>query len=91
MSVAVGGGLGNRGEDDGKLVAFELGWFQRGGGPAEAIREQFGIGDVEFFHRLSEYLDSTIERPGVDEALPPHVVEKMKAVCRKRLWLARAG
>ena len=60
-------------------------------GPSAAIREEFGIGDVEFFHRLSDYLDGTVEAPGDDEALPPHVVEKMKAVCRKRLWLARAG
>ncbi|MCP2160600.1 DUF3263 domain-containing protein [Williamsia serinedens] len=87
--VAVGGGLGNRGQDDGKLLAFELGWFQRGGGPSEKIREEFGIGDAEFFHRLNEYLDESVAHR--DEALPPHVVEKMKAVCRKRLWLARAG
>ncbi|MGZ8179051.1 DUF3263 domain-containing protein [Williamsia sp. SKLECPSW1] len=88
MDVGVGGGMGNRGLDDGKLLAFELGWFQRGGGPAEAIREQFGIGDVEFFHRLSEYLEETA--PSGDGQLPAHVVDKMKAVCRKRLWLARA-
>jgi hypothetical protein len=91
MSVAVGGGVDDRGPDDGKLLAFELGWFERGGGPSAAIREEFGIGDVEFFHRLSEYLDDTVHRPDADEALPRHVVEKMKAVCRKRLWLARAG
>ncbi|MGU3292352.1 DUF3263 domain-containing protein [Williamsia sp. M5A3_1d] len=72
--------------DDDRLVQFELGWFQRGGGPSEAIRAQFGLGDVEFFTRLRSQLDS-----GDTGALPPRVAEQMRAVCRKRLWLARAS
>ncbi|GAA2052328.1 hypothetical protein GCM10009722_07180 [Williamsia deligens] len=91
MGATVGSGMGNRGLDDGKLLEFELGWFQRGGGPTDKIREEFGMGDVEFFHRLREYLDNPAERVDDGGTLPAHVVEQMKAVCRKRLWLARAA
>ncbi len=76
---------GKRMVDD-ELIGFELGWFQHGGGPAEKIREEFGVGAVEFFTQLRSRLD---EIP--DNSMSPHVIEEMKAVCRKRLWLARAS
>ncbi len=78
------GGIKRMIDDD--LIGFELGWFQHGGGPAAKIREEFGLGDVEFFTRLRSRLDASD-----DDSMPPHVVEQMKAVCRKRLWLARAS
>ncbi|MBJ7290394.1 hypothetical protein [Williamsia sp.] len=86
--MSVDSGLGRSGQRmiDDDLIGFELGWFQHGGGPAEQIREQFGLGDVEFFTRLRSRLDES-----ADGSMPAHVVEQMKAVCRKRLWLARAS
>ncbi|MBT0566598.1 hypothetical protein [Williamsia sp. CHRR-6] len=75
---------GSRATHD-ELIDFGLGWFQRGGGPAEAIRERFGLSEREYFTQLRHRLD------GIDtDEVPRRVVEQMKAVCRKRLWLARA-
>ncbi|GGF34144.1 hypothetical protein [Williamsia phyllosphaerae] len=86
MSVDSAFGQSGKRMIDDDLIGFELGWFQHGGGPAEKIREQFGLGDVEFFTRLRSRLDES-----ADGSMSVQVVEQMKAVCRKRLWLARAS
>jgi hypothetical protein len=66
-----------------RMVAFELRWSAYGGGPAEAIMADFGMDAVSFFRQLAAYLESSPPTP-----LRPDLVARMKAVARRRLWLA---
>ncbi len=43
----------------------------------------FGMDAAAFFRQLTEYLENSPPTP-----LRPDVVERMKAVTRRRLWLA---
>lgn len=67
------------------MFEFESRWYRLGGGPSEEIYSQFGMSDRAFFEQLHTLVDS-------DEALDrlgPRDAEVMRAVIRRRLWLAR--
>ncbi|WP_172652415.1 hypothetical protein [Rhodococcus opacus] len=66
-----------------RMVTFALRWFPHGGGPAEEIIAVFGMDTGEFFRCLHAQL-----HPNPPTPLRPAIVEKMKAVARRRLWLA---
>ncbi|RYE38038.1 MAG: hypothetical protein EOP24_47895 [Hyphomicrobiales bacterium] len=66
-----------------RMVAFEVRWCALGGGPAETIMADFGMDAAAFFRHLAEYLELSPPTP-----LRPDLLERMKAVARRRLWLA---
>jgi hypothetical protein len=64
-----------------RMVSFELRWYTHGGGPAETILNDFGMDAADFFRQLNTYLEHHAPTP-----VRPDLVEKMKAVARRRLW-----
>ncbi|MDT2004813.1 DUF3263 domain-containing protein [Rhodococcus opacus] len=66
------------------MVAFEVQWYAYGGGPAETILADFGMDAAAFFRHLAADLEDSPPTP-----LRPDLVERMKGVARRRLWLAR--
>ncbi|WP_245672904.1 hypothetical protein [Aldersonia kunmingensis] len=69
-------------DDHERMVEFELRWYSLGGGPATEIRDVFGVDEADFFRELDVALKSLPPR-----GLPLGVVEDMKRVVRRRLWL----
>ena len=65
-----------------RMVEFALRWSAYGGGPAHEREHRFGMSTAEYFRRLTDHLDGNPPAP-----LRPELVETMKAVARKRLWL----
>jgi len=63
------------------MVAFALRWCAHGGGPAEVVRADFGMGTAAFFRTLVGYLDVAAAAP-----LRPVLVERMTTLARRRLW-----
>jgi hypothetical protein len=69
-------------DDHDRMVQFELRWYSLGGGPATEIRAEFGVGEADFFRELGVVLSGPPPR-----GLPLGVVDDMKRVVRRRLWL----
>jgi hypothetical protein len=67
-----------------QILEFEARWYRLGGGPSDEIYSRFGMTDRDFFGRV-DHLISTGR--ALDE-IAPRDVEVMKAVIRRRLWLA---
>lgn len=68
------------------MIEFESRWFRLGGGPSEEIYSRFGMNDQDFFG----HVDHLISAGTVLDEIAPRDVEVMKAVIRRRLWLARS-
>lgn len=66
------------------MVEFEARWYRYGGGPSAEIYTQFGMDERTFFERLNTVVESSTAL----EALAPNDAEVMRAVIRRRLWLA---
>jgi hypothetical protein len=64
-----------------RMVAFALRWCAHGGGPAEAIRADFGMDTAAFF-RTPGTSDVAAPAP-----LRPVLIERVTTVARRRLWL----
>lgn len=69
-------------QDD--MVEFESRWFRFGGGPSDEIYTRFGMTDRVFFERMNELM---VADQGLDHVAPKDA-EVMRAVIRRRLWLA---
>lgn len=65
-----------------EMVEFVLRWLDHGGGPAADISDQFAIPADEFFTTVLSHLDQDPPAP-----IHPAVLERVKSVARKRLWL----
>ncbi|GCE43657.1 DUF3263 domain-containing protein [Rhodococcus sp. USK10] len=65
-----------------EMIAFERRWYRLGGGPADAIRTEFGLPPAIFFRRLEDFLET--DRP---DTITPSEASEMLRVCRRRLWL----
>lgn len=66
-----------------ELLDFEVRWYSLGGGPSQQIHEQFGMSDRDYFIRVNDLLEK--EPP---ETLSSVVVDRMRGVVRRRLWMA---
>lgn len=64
------------------LIAYALRWIDHGGGPAAEIYTRFSMTAQEYFTALATHLESDPPSP-----VHPSVVDRMKGVARKRLWL----
>jgi hypothetical protein len=84
MGTATFGGPHRRSTEvrDEDLLEFELRWFEHGGGPAEEIAVAFGMTPQEFFGRILAFVEHNPPAP-----YRATVVEAIKSVARKRLWL----
>jgi hypothetical protein len=69
-------------ENVNRMMTFALRWFPHRGGPAEEIVAVLGMDTGEFFHCLNAQLHPN------PTPLRPEIVQKMKAVARRHLWLA---
>jgi hypothetical protein len=69
---------------DQEILEFETRWFRLGGGPSDEIYERFGMTDRDFFGQV----DHLISTGRTLDEIAPGDVEVMKAVIRRRLWLA---
>lgn len=67
------------------MFEFESRWYRLGGGPSEEINSRFGMNDRTFFEHMHDVVDSHEEL----DRLAPRDAEVMRAVVRRRLWLAR--
>jgi hypothetical protein len=67
-----------------RLVEFELRWYLSGGGPPGQIMAEFALDPVEFFDRVLRRLEQDPPSP-----IRGDVIEGMKAVARRRLWILR--
>ena len=70
-------------ENVNRMMTFALRWFPHRGGPAAEIVAVLGMDTGEFFRCLNAQL-----HPNPPTPLRPEIVQKMKAVARRRLWLA---
>lgn len=61
---------------------FERRWYLYGGGPPAAIMSEFGLKPDEFFTRILHCLQNP--QSSLDH---PYIIDAMKAVARKRLWM----
>jgi hypothetical protein len=64
------------------LIAYALRWIDHGGGPAAEIFTRFSMSPQEYFTALATHLESDPPAP-----VHPAVIDRMKRVARKRLWL----
>lgn len=69
--------------DDGAVIRFAHRWVTLGGGPAQEIRDRFGVAPDEFFTRVQDILDT---RPPTH--LSARAIDEMNRVARRRRWLA---
>lgn len=67
------------------MLKFEARWFRLGGGPSNEIYSRFGMNDRAFFSEMNDLLSA---EDYLDE-IAPRDAEVMRAVIRRRLWLAR--
>ncbi|HEY9313787.1 DUF3263 domain-containing protein [Williamsia sp.] len=75
------------GEDnaiDQEMLEFEERWFRFGGGPSDEIFTRFGMTDRTFFGAM----ETLMGREYALDQVAPGDVEVMRAVIRRRLWLA---
>lgn len=72
----------NSGERPLDAIAFALTWMRCGGGAAVDIQALFGCSALQFFRALDKQL---MDPPA---PLHPDVVVALRAVARRRLWLA---
>jgi hypothetical protein len=64
-----------------RMVDFARRWYPYGGGSAEDILVEFGIGERDFFQRLADVLDSNQAARQDDE----NIVAEIRQVCTRRL------
>ncbi|GAA3721455.1 hypothetical protein [Gordonia hankookensis] len=69
-----------------ELLTFATRWVRSGGGPADLIRDRFGMNEKEFFARI---LDAT-DHDNTDQDNTGHSITELRRVARQRLWLQRA-
>ncbi|PXW28767.1 UNVERIFIED_CONTAM: uncharacterized protein DUF3263 [Williamsia faeni] len=67
-----------------EMLEFEARWFRLGGGPSHEILSRFGMTDRTFFAEIDALMD---ERRALDH-FTPRDTEVIRAVIRRRLWLA---
>lgn len=67
-----------------EMLEFEARWFRLGGGPSHEILSRFGMTDRAFFGEVGALMD---ERRALDY-FSPRDTEVLRAVIRRRLWLA---
>jgi hypothetical protein len=63
-----------------RMLDFARRWYPYGGGSAEDILVEFGIGERDYFQRLADVLDSPQAGPEKE-----NVVAAIREVCARRL------
>lgn len=66
------------------MFEFATRWYRLGGGPSDEIHSRFGMRDRTFFGQLNDMVNNQDF-----DTLAPRDAEVMRAVIRRRLWLAR--
>lgn len=67
------------------MLDFEEKWYRLGGGPSEEIHDRFGMSDRTFFTEMNDLMSDADRIDGIG----PDELATMRAVVRRRLWLAR--
>ncbi|MBA4021798.1 MAG: hypothetical protein C0482_05495 [Gordonia sp.] len=68
-----------------EMVDFEAKWYRLGGGPSDEIHDRFGMSDRTFFTELNDLMSDGAQFGEI----APEELAVMRAVIRRRLWLAR--
>ncbi|WP_237340910.1 DUF3263 domain-containing protein [Williamsia soli] len=68
-----------------EMLDFESKWYRLGGGPSEEIHDRFGMSDRTFFKELNDLMSDGARF----DDIAPDELAGMRAVIRRRLWLAR--
>lgn len=75
-------------DTDRAMIDFALRWVNHGGGPDEAIQSAFGVSTQSFYRSVLDILDRNPGSVFGEFGLSPVMVTRIKAIARRRIWLA---
>lgn len=73
---------------DHAMIDYALRWVNHGGGPEDDIATRFEMAAREFYRAVLNVLDRDPGRVFGEFGLSPVMVTRIKAVARRRIWIA---